>query len=71
MNIDFGNPLSNSIVQWAFIALALIAAVIILRYFFHFIAHIVSFIFQFFWHALGIIVSLYILWYILHYFKLI
>gem|GEM_PF-2043621 len=71
MTIDLGNPLSNSIVQWAIIIIALILALVILRYFFHILAHILHFIMRFFWHGCGTVIAILILWYILRYFRLI
>ncbi|MCL4531284.1 MAG: hypothetical protein M1282_17990 [Chloroflexi bacterium] len=71
MNIDLSNPLSNSAIQWAIIIVALLLVVIIARYFLHIVAHIVQFVVHFFWHGCGTILFILIVWYLLHYFKLI
>jgi multisubunit Na+/H+ antiporter MnhE subunit len=59
-------PLASAIVQWALIILGVIVALAVIRFFFH----ILRFIVRFFWHLLGFLVTLYILWYILHFFKI-
>ncbi len=71
MNIDLSNPISNSTVQWMIIIIALVLVVIIARYFLHIVAHILHFIIHFFWHGCGTILIILIIWYLLHYFKLI
>lgn len=71
MNIDLSSLLSNSVIQWAIIIITLVLVVIIARYFFHIVAHILHFIMGFFWHGCGTILIILIVWYLLHYFKLI
>jgi hypothetical protein len=68
MNMALSIPLlASTAVQWALIIVALILLVIAIRFF----AHILHFIMRFFWHGCGTIIIILIVWYLLHYFKLI
>lgn len=59
--------LASSVVQWVVIIIALIALVIAIRFF----THILHFVLRFFWHGCGTVIIILIVWYLLHYFKLI
>ena len=72
MNMALSNPLlANSTIQWAIIIVALVLVLIIARYFLHIVTHILHFIMRFFWHGCGTILFILLVWYLLHYFKLI
>ncbi len=69
--VDLSHLASNPIVTWGLIILAAIVVLVIVRYFLHIVLHIIRFIMQFFWHGCGTVVFLILLYFVLHYFKLI
>jgi len=71
MNFALSAPWPSSILQWAVIIVALVLVFIIVRYFLHIVTHILQFVLHFFWHGCGTILIILIVWYLLHYFKLI
>ena len=68
MTIDLSNI---ALSPWIWIIVSLVAAFIILRFFFHIVVHIIQFVLRFFWHGLSIAILLLILYYILHFLNII
>lgn len=51
---------------WVWMAVGLLCAFVILRYFFHIIVHMFHLVLGFFWHGCIVVVALFVIFYALH-----
>jgi hypothetical protein len=66
---NLANITFDQLFQLAILVIALVLVFVIVRYFFHIIAHIFHFVTSFLWHGCVIVVVLAIVLSVLHYLK--
>ena len=55
----------SAISSWFWIAIGLVIAFVVLRYFFHIVVHIFHIVTSFFWHGCATVIVLVVIYYVL------